>query len=446
MQPINRGRSSALLVIAVAAAGAAGAQAQPKQVVKPPVAQAWIDVATFGGMPMGGAMGPGMGQGMGNMTLGALMGGGRKATAEFGYTQFGTTGRWMDVTLHTSRNPSLAEALQGVPAGTQLAPTLKLQAPEKPKPLPREKGVDEPEDWDYEPPKGKFVLYWGCSETVRPGQPKVINLETATLAELGKFFESRRATQRGTHAAVGRPVWPSKADNRALPAGATLVGQHSFTGQGVPESFKFDIPQAQDLMPEIKLRQTDQGGSILLEWDAIPHARAYFLGSMGSSESQGEDMTLVLWTSSELPDSGMGLLDYQTNAAVDRWLRDKVLLPPTTTKCAVPKEATGQGMLRAIAYGSNVDMAYPPRPTDPKIPWEPEWNVKVRVKSMTTTMFGMPEGGGMPGMEGADTEGMTDAPPAEEGAQAPPPAEEKKKKSKWNPLDVVKEAVDKIPH
>jgi hypothetical protein len=40
MQPINRGRSSALLVIAVAAAASVGAQTQPKQVVKPPVAQA----------------------------------------------------------------------------------------------------------------------------------------------------------------------------------------------------------------------------------------------------------------------------------------------------------------------------------------------------------------------------------------------------------------------
>lgn len=445
MQPINRGRASALLVLAVAAAAVAAAQAQPKQVVKPPVSQAWIDVATFGGMPMGGAMGPGMGQGMGNMTLGALMGGGRKATAEFGYTQLGTTGRWMDVTLFTSRNPNLADALQGVPAGTQLAPTLKLQSPEKPKPLPREKGADEPEDWDYEPPKGKFVLYWGCSETVRPGQPKVINLETATLAELGKFFESRRATQRGTHAAAGRPVWPSKLDNRALPAGATLVGQHSFTGQGVPESFKFDIPPAQDLMPEFKLRQTDQGGSILLEWDAIPHARAYFLGSMGSSESQGEDMTLVLWTSSELPDSGFGLFDYQTNAAVDKWLKEKVLLSPATTKCAVPKEAAGMGMLRGIAYGTELNMAYPPRPKDPAVAWEPDWNVKIRVKSMTTTMLGMAGAGGMGGMEGMDD--MTDAPAPAEGEAAAAPAEEPKKKKKgFNPFDVVKDVVkDQLP-
>ena len=426
---------NSLLALAVAAAcSTSAAQTPPKQVVKPPVSQAWIDVATFSGFPMGGGMGAG-GGGMMNATLGAMMGGGKSAKAEFGNTQTGVTGRWMDVTLYTSRNPSLAEALQAVPDGTKLAPTLKLQTPEKPKPAP--KSDEEPSPIDYEPPKGKFLLYWGCSETVRPGQPRVLDLQTATLAEFGKFMESRRATQRGTHAAAGRPIWPSKIDDRALPAGASLVGQHTFTGQGVPESFKFSIAAAQDIMPEIRLRQTDKGNSVLLEWDAIPHARAFFLSSMGARE--GEDATIVIWTSSELPDSGFGLLDYQTNAAVDKWLKEKVLLPPTTTNCAVPKEAAGQGMLRAIAYGTEVNMAYPPRPTDPKIPWEPDWNVKIRVKSMTTSMFGMPDMSEMGATGGAEE--MTDAPaPTDQAA----PAEPAKKKKKFNPLDAVKDVV-KVP-
>ena len=34
-----------------------------------------------------------------------------------------------------------------------------------------------PTEYTSEPPKGKLVMYWGCSETVRPGQPKVVNLE-----------------------------------------------------------------------------------------------------------------------------------------------------------------------------------------------------------------------------------------------------------------------------
>ena len=439
MSAIHAVGRSALLAVAVATTcSVAGAQTTPKQVVKPPVSQAWIDVATYSGFGMGAGMGGPGGGGMMGATLGAMMGGGKSAPkAEFGYTQSGPAGRWMDVTLHTSRNPSLQEALQAVPSGTQLAPTLKLVSPEPAKTKPAPTSDEESAPLDYEPPKGKFVLYWGCSETVRPGQPKILDLQSATMAEFGTFFESRRATQRGTPLAPGRPVWPNKVDSRALPAGASLVGQHAFTGQGVPESFRFDVAASQDIMPEIKLRQTDRGNHILLEWNALPTARAYFLGSMGSRE--GGEMTMVVWTSSELPDSGFGLFDYQTNAAVDRWLKDKVLLPPATTKCAVPKEAAGQGMLRAIAYGTELNMAYPPRPTDPKIPWEPDWNVKIRVKSMTTSMFGMPDMSEMGGA-GGDEE-MSDAPPPSEAA--PSTEEPKKKKKGFNPLDVLKDVVVK---
>jgi hypothetical protein len=34
-------------------------------------------------------------------------------------------------------------------------------------------------------------------------------------------------------------------------------------------------------------------------------------------------------------------------------------------------------------------VAHPPRPKDPEIAWEPEWSVKIRVKSMSTTIVGM---------------------------------------------------------
>ena len=418
-----------LSAIAISGAGPALAQTPPRQVVKPPVAQAWIDVATFSGFGIGAmGAGGGSGQGMMGMTMGALMGGPAQQ-AEFGNTETGAAGRWMDVTLYTSRNPNLQLATQSVPPATGLAPSLKLMAPERPKPVPR--GEDEaPTEFNYEPPKGKLLLYWGCSETVRPGQPKLVDLQTATMAEFAKFFESRRSTTRGAHAAAGRPVWPSRDDKRVFPAGASIAGPHAYQGDGVPESFKFSIPAAQDIMPALQLKQSEQPAFVRLDWNAIPAARAYFLGSMGARE--GEQNTIVIWTSSELPDSGFGLFDYQTNRAIDGWLKDKVLLPPSTTTCAIPKEAAGQGMLRAIAYGSELNMAYPPRPTDPAVAWEPDWNVKIRVKSLTTTMFGMPEGA-MPGAEG-----MMDAPPPD--ASQEPPAEPKKKK-KWNPLEVLKDAV-----
>ncbi len=400
--------ASALTPLALAAALAwpGGAVAQvSKQVVKPPVAQAWIDVATGAGfgMPGMGGMGGGGASPMsmiGGM-LGRAMGGG--GGNSFGQTQTAPGGRWVDVTLSTRNNPQLAEADQQVPAGF-LAPALKLQSPKESKGSPPEPDDDKVVEREYERPKGKLLLYWGCGDTVRAGQPRVVDFATATPADLVRFFQARRATQRGTHSVVGRPVWPNADDARLVPEGASLAGEHAFSGAGVPEGFRFRIPAAQDLMPPIALRQQDQGGSTKLEWDTLPTARAYFIAGMGGSAGAGGEAEMVIWTSSEQPDTGFGLLDYQTNAAVDRWLKEKVLLAPQATNCTVPKGVfTGQGaMLRMIAYGSELNLAHPPRPTDPKVPWEPQWAVKLRVKSQTMAMLGM-EMPGMPG-QGAERE------------------------------------------
>lgn len=406
-----------LSLTALAVAGACGAALAQAPNVKPPQAQAWIDVATYSGMGM-----PGMGAGGNPMSaLGGLFGGGSGgAKNTFGQTQTGSAGRWVDVTLMTRANPSLAEAQQAVPAGF-LSPALKLQAPPGAKPTPREDD-DKVVEQDYERPKGKLLLYWGCGATVRPGQPKVLDMATASAADMAKFFVSRRATQRGAHSAVGRPVWPSPVDTRMVPDNASLVGEHSFTGSGVPEGFRFQIQTTQDLMPALQVQQTDQGGATDLAWAALPTARAYFIAGMGAAKQD----EMVIWTSSEVPEAGFGLIDYQTNAAVDRWLKEKVLLAPATTNCTVPKGVfPGQGgMLRAIAYGSELNLAHPPRPADPKAVWEPVWAAKLRVKSVATVMLGMPQMGQMP-------------PAGTEPAPKPQP-EEKKEDKMPKPLDLLK--------
>lgn len=407
-----------------------------QQVVKPPVAQAWIDVATGSGMGM-----PGLGAG-GAPDMGAIMGAmmGRRGAQEnsFGQTRVAPGGRWVDVTLFTRNNPQLADALQTVPAGTQLAPTLKLQAP----PQARSEPAPPPEDREvppeYERPKGKLKLYWGCGDTVRAGQPRVLDMARATPQELGQFFQARSSTTRGAHSAAGRPVWPSQEDRRMVPEAASLAGEHAFSGQGVPAGFKFNVPAAQDIMPPIALAQRDSNGATQLSWQAIPHARAYFIGAMGAGDGargagpRGDELEMVIWTSSELPETGLALFDYQTNTAVDRWLKERVLLAPSVTQCAVPKGIFGDGsgggggaMLRMIAYGSELNLAHPPRPTDPKIAWEPEWSVKLRVKSQTSAMLGMdmPTGGQ-----------RGEAPAANEPTQAEPRKDEKK----VNPVDVLR--------
>lgn len=422
--PVNFPLRATLGAALVAAATGAGAQ---NQVVKPPISQAWIDVATFSGMGM-----PGMGMGGANPAamMSSLLGGGGGGKNTFGMTQAGSAGQWVDVTLYTSRNPSLAEAVQNVPAATQLAPSLKLVSPKADKGKPPPPGDDSVEQPEYERPKGKIYLYWGCGESVRSGQPRVLDLATASPQDYQKIFIARRATQRGAHSAVGRPSWPNALDSRMVPAGASLVGEHAFSGQGVPESFKFAIGAAQDLMPQIALRQTQAGGATRLEWSALPTARAYFIAAMGAKG--GAESEMVFWTSSEQPDSGMGLIDYQTNAAVDRWLKEGILLAPGTTQCAVPKGIFGEGggaMLRMIAYGSELNLAHPPRPADPKVAWEPEWAVKIRVKSVANAMLGV-DMGDMPRAGG----GNRQAPPADE----PPPAKPEQDANPLNPANLLK--------
>jgi len=69
-------------------------------------------------------------------------------------------------------------------------------------------------------------------------------------------------------------------------------------------------------------------------------------------------------------DTGMGLFDYLSNATIDRWLKDKVLLQPDTNRCAIPKgifttadgKSSQGAMLRMMAYGGESNFAHPPRP------------------------------------------------------------------------------------
>ena len=178
----------------------------------------------------------------------------------------------------------------------------------------------------------------------------------------------------------------------SLARDSSLVGEHKVLGDAIPASMKFTLGQAQDVMPAIEL---DSRGavtdSIAASWRPVTNARAYFLHAMGQV---GEDM--VLWSSSETGDTGMGMFDYLPNGTIDRWLKERVLLQPDVTQCAVPKGifagAGGRGgdggMLRMIAYGGESNFAYPPRPADPKAAWEPEWAVRVRVKSHTMAMLG----------------------------------------------------------
>jgi hypothetical protein len=260
-------------------------------------------------------------------------------------------------------------------------------------PVQVERGRSEGET-DMERPKGRLLFYWGCSETVRPGQPRVLDFAKAAPDEYSKFMIGRFAPDRGAKAVAGRSVWPNEQDRKRVPANASLNGDHAVSGEGVPAGLRFAVGAAHDFMPKISLSaQGDPKGPINVGWADVNNARAYFLTAMGGKGEQ----EMIIWSSSEQPDPGWGLMDYLPPAQIERLLKEKVILPTSIQRCAIPAgifAGADGAMVRMIAYGPELNLAHPPRPANPKAPWNPEWAVRVRVKSTGMTMLGMGDEGG----------------------------------------------------
>ena len=113
-----------------------------------------------------------------------------------------------------------------------------------------------------------------------------------------------------------------------------------------------------------------------------------------------------MWTSSETQAAAFAMPDFLPSGEISRLVAQKALMGPATRSCAVPKEALDampQGVLQMVAYKGDANFVYPPRPSDPKVAWNKQWEVKVRYRSSTGGLLGqelpqMPQqAGGYPG-------------------------------------------------
>ncbi len=305
---------------------------------------------------------------------------------EFGNTR-GAIGRYMDVALFVRTRPQGVQAAQAIPAAMRMGERLPLE-PVRPGPAAAPGAVPGREPGQPEQPRGRLLFYWGCGAEVRAGQPRVLDFARASPQDWAGVWEGRYAPERGARAEPGYSIWPNERDRRMLPDGASLQGDHAVTGDGVPASLRFAVGPAQDIMPAIELAaQGELAASILLRWRQLPTARAYFINAFGS---KGSDF--IIWSSSELPDAGMGLFDYLSPANIERWTNDRVLLPAPTTQCAIPRgifAGTEGAMARMIAYGGEMNLVHPPRPADPRVAWEQEWVLRARVKSTVMMPIGI---------------------------------------------------------
>jgi hypothetical protein len=391
-----------LSAIALLAALPVAAHAQ-QQVVKPPIANYWMSVETAAGMVM-----PGLG-GFGAFMPG-MMGGqqsGRRMVLQLGSQRAAT-------------DSPRADHL--IPPGMEMGPSLPLVTPRQ---APRaQPGEREHLPQGMERPGGRLLIYWGCGENVRSGQPVVVDFATLGPGQAPPNMVSRRvAGPSAPSASRARTYgdWPNQQDTKQVSTGASLKGGHQIKGNYSPD-IQFSLGEGHDFMDRVELATAPRGaGAAHVSWNAVGTATGYFATVVGSD---GTDT--FMWSSSEVQEMGGGLMDFVPPGEVARLIREKVVLPPSVTECTVPgevvKRAGGAPFLNFIAYGPEANFAQPPRPQNPAQPWEPLWTVKARFKSTASTMLGDTGGGG--GRRPARTQAPSEEPVPEQAggqpAQKPP--------------------------
>jgi hypothetical protein len=338
----------------------------------------WMTADTMSGMAgMMGSNGgrPSMGRVMGAMFgRGGGMGGGYVKTLRL---QLGGTMR-----------PA------GEPNAEHLPPAALGAGPSLPLVTPREvRATEEPASPlppNMERPRGRILIYWGCGEHARPGQPVVIDFATLTSGHVPPAFANMALRAENPPSAGRFPTygeWPNERGRTSVPSTGSLVGEHVVHSNYSPE-IRFTMSPGQDFLAPVTLTSNSPSpsGSVPVAWQPVAGARAWYATSMGA----GANGDMVMWSSSET--QAMPMVDYLPDAEIARLVQQRVLMPAAADRCTVPMEVAraGQGMMFILtALGGEANFSHPLRPARAPASWHPDWLVKFRVKSAYMGLLGM---------------------------------------------------------
>lgn len=396
--PLLASLSAAALAIAAIAGPALAQRANaPQQQVTPPKQVYWMSVTTNSGL--GGMMG-------GGNPMDMLSGAGGGANA------------MMRLDLGSADAPSSGapQAAHTVPAGARIGPQLPLRTPTRGQAPPGQPGEDSTEQ-----PRGRMLLFFGCGERAKAGQPVVFDFARMARGQMPAGLQSRvraaRVPSFNPSAWRTYGFWPDPgaiqsspfggrgAQQTILPAGASLLGEHLVRGNYTPD-IRFTLTPGNDIMAPVQFTTNAKTatGAVAFAWQAIPTATGYGAFVFGPGANAND---MVFWSSSEVSTWDTGF-DFIPPSEVARLVRERVLMAPTTTQCTVPREvltAMKQGedsgaMLMFNAFGPEQNIVFPPRPQDPRTPWNQQYAVKARFNSSSVQMLGQDMGAMMRGAGG----------------------------------------------
>ncbi|QNM82032.1 hypothetical protein H8M03_08290 [Sphingomonas sabuli] len=351
-------------IVMVLAASAAVGGAAPAPA---PQANYWMDVATASGMGagmMGGGGQPNMAQ-----VMQMMQGGG------------GQVMHSVNLYLSSKQKPAAPQASHMIPAGMRMGPSLPLIAPAAARPEPRSDGVPA----NFQPPKGKMLIYWGCGEHVGAGQPTVIDFASVAKGKMPAGYAAMVAAVRAAQPprqgqSAGYGEWPNTRDSRPVPPAASLLGAHKIEANYAPP-IAFTLAQGQDFMPGLGLREAGNmpSGAVRLAWTPAASATGYALSMFGATAA-GD---VVMWSSAAKA-AAMPNMDYLTPAQARQLVASGAALAPGTSQCVLPAEVaktSPSGMVMMIGYGPEANFSDKPK--------SPTWTTKVRYKTTASVMLGM---------------------------------------------------------
>lgn len=238
--------------------------------------------------------------------------------------------------------PANATASVAPPAGLKQGAKLDLELyrPEGANTGGRVQGFDP----DSNPEKFTIKIYWGSSETVKEGQPKVITWAGLTPEQQAAMKDRARESQ----AAAGGSYyykegwttgyWPTKSQPGQIGMDASLVGKYalttSYTGNveiEAPNNVNFLDPIVMS-SPNLE-NKIDFKKSMGFKWASIPNAlglNAMIMGMEGNN-------TMTIWTSSEVFTEGlMGDMGFLQMAEVRDFVSKTIFMAGDRTSVNVP--------------------------------------------------------------------------------------------------------------
>lgn len=380
-------------------------QAQQQQKVSGPQARYWVQAETRSGMA---GMTAGATGGMGGMgaAMSSMFGGGRAGSNH---------SKTLKLDLGSVRDANPATGQHTIPPALNMGESLPLFGEKR---APREYVERDVPQWEERDGNMRILFFWGCGENVGPGQPVVLDTKEMRAGRLPSNMQSAFIRDNTRGPAMGRDRgfadWPNANDTPTVPVNASLLGDHAVSSNISP-NMRFSVSAANDYLDPVNLSSAnDPVGGMRLSWNAVDRSLGYFATAMGMRETAPKTADMVMWNSSaQRMLGGEALMGFLPPAEVNRLVGERIVMSPATTHCVIPKQvleaAGGQIFMSSLnAFGPELNVVYPPRPSDVRVEWKQEYAVKVRTRSHTSIMPMMAGMGDMGGMGGKADKSSSD--------------------------------------